>query len=175
MAAGARTPRAENARNERGVPSVADLKFVLSRRQALRGTSNPKPHQNCPIASVPSIPKFATRRAARIDELRDGDTSARRAATAALNQPGGERAGLWQRAPPMAIGGKWRHFCHRRFPGGRLQAVGNDPPHQGGVLRRFGLINRRDRRQAPFDTLTLACPERLKVHNARETGAGAQQ
>src|SRR5712692_10055956 len=41
-------------------PSAVDLKFLSVVRRARIGTSNPKPHQNHNVASVPLIPKFAS-------------------------------------------------------------------------------------------------------------------
>ena len=54
---------------------MVDLMFLPSWPHTRRGTSNPKPHQNHNLASVPLIPKLASDDAAMSRELRNRDTS----------------------------------------------------------------------------------------------------
>src|SRR4051794_22236494 len=79
-------------------PGVADLTFPISIcRESFIGTSNPKPHWNHRVASVPSVPTLVNGRAAKGYKRRNRDT-------------GGYVTALTLAVP------KLRHNAHGRAP-----------------------------------------------------------
>ena len=61
-----------NLNPDRGHSQCGGFEVPKISERALIGTSNPKPHWNCRLASVLSIPKFASESAAAYGELRIG-------------------------------------------------------------------------------------------------------